>query len=504
MTPEKENKKGGTHLRGGIGSPKKPKKPLTAKQKTMRVVYIVVTVLAALIVTVFAVSKLLFVKPSVDVGKRPDPPAVSGTPDGEEEGTLPSISTSGRKEDFFTFLIIGRDTGGGGNTDVVMLAAYDVPSQKLNVMSIPRDTMVNVPWDIKRINSVYNQRGGGDKGIQALYNEVSQLVGFIPDYSVVVEWEAVGKMADAIGGVDFNVPINMDYDDPTQDLHIHIKKGQQHLDGEGVMKVLRFRDGNHNTGYVTGDIGRIETQQKLLKAIVEQLLNVRDPGTIMDLAGVFAKNVTTKLSVQNLFWFGKQAILGTPPMSIDNVNFVTMPCTNAAVWSRSFAGKSYQFQSYVVPNTNELVDVVNENFNPYLDDLVKKELDIMYVNKDGTIGSSSGVLEDTKHNSAWLAYKNKPKATPKPTSTGQPKPSTSPEITESPKPEVPTSPAVTPGQEGEGTPTPVITATPTPTTTQPEATATPPAETPAPTPPPAVPTADTGSQDEPPEGIPTI
>ena len=64
-------------------------------------------------------------------------------------------------------------------------------NQKATVMSIPRDTMVNVSWDIKKINSVYNTYGGGDRGIQALYKEISQLVGFEPDYQVIVEWEAV-------------------------------------------------------------------------------------------------------------------------------------------------------------------------------------------------------------------------------------------------------------------------------------------------------------------------
>ena len=70
-------------------------------------------------------------------------------------------------------------------------------------MSIPRDTMVNVPWDIKRINSVYNFYGGDEKGIKALYQEISQLVGFVPDYEVVVEWKAVGELVDALGGVSF-------------------------------------------------------------------------------------------------------------------------------------------------------------------------------------------------------------------------------------------------------------------------------------------------------------
>ena len=311
----------------------------------------------------------------------------------------------------------------------------------------------------------------------------------------MVEWEAVGEMAEAIGGVDFEVPVNMNYDDPTQDLHIHISKGMQHLDGEGVMKVLRFRDGNNNTGYVNGDIGRIETQQKLLKAIVEKLLTkVTEPSTILNLAGVFTENVTTDLTVQNIFWFGQQAVLGKPPLSIDNVNFVTMPCTNKSVWSRSFAGKSYQFQSYVVPNTEELVSVVNEYFNPYLEDLDDKDLDIMYVNSDGTIGSSTGVLEDTRHNSAWAAYKSTPKETPTPEVSETPE---LPESTETPAPGVTPDPGATsapPGGGGGETTAP--TATPSaglegPTDDEPAA--------PEPTP-----TPDSGAESGPPEGIPII
>ena len=167
---------------------------------------------------------------------------------------------------------------------------------------------------------------------------------------------------------------------------------------------------------------------------MEKLLTkVTEPSTILNLAGVFTENVTTDLTVQNIFWFGQQAVLGKPPLSIDNVNFVTMPCTNKSVWSRSFAGKSYQFQSYVVPNTEELVSVVNEYFNPYLEDLDDKDLDIMYVNSDGTIGSSTGVLEDTRHNSAWAAYKSTPKETPTPEVSETPE---LPESTETPAPGV--------------------------------------------------------------------
>ena len=500
MTPEKEQKKGGSRLARPAASEggKKPRKKLTPKQKAARAAYITVTVLAAIVVVVFAVSKLLFIKPDISQsGGRPEVP----TEDGEVETETPSVYGSGRKEDFFTFLVIGRDTGGGGNTDTLMLASYDVPNQKLNVMSIPRDTMVNVSWDIKRINSVYNYAGGGDDGIEALDKEISQLVGFVPDFQVVVEWEAVGELVDAIGGVWFDVPRNMNYDDPTQDLHIHIEKGYQLLDGEDAMGVIRYRhDNDMRYGYADGDLGRIKTQQAFLKAVVEQCLQIKNVARIQELAEVFNRNVTTNLSIQNLLWFAQQAIFGG--LEMENVNFVTMPCTNKSVWSRSYNS----MQSYVVPNTDELVDLVNECFSPYLEDLSARELDIMYVNSDGTIGSSTGKLEDTTHNSAWIAHKSAPAETEPPEEsalpeetetaapeeTGAPGETTPPTDTGSPE----TSPSPAPSEGGgESTAQPSET---------PEASETPgaqPSETPAATPTPAP---ESSSPDGPPEGIPIL
>ncbi|MFR5845075.1 MAG: LCP family protein [Oscillospiraceae bacterium] len=157
-------------------------------------------------------------------------------------------------------LILGRDTGGGGNTDTMLLASYDVTNQKATVMSIPRDTMVNVPWDVKKINSVYNYYGGGDKGIKALYKEISQLVGFEPDYQVVVEWDAVGTIVKAMGGVYYDVPRNMNYDDPYQDPAIEQTKGYRLLSGSDVMQVLRYRhDTDSRYGNADGDLGRIKS-----------------------------------------------------------------------------------------------------------------------------------------------------------------------------------------------------------------------------------------------------
>ena len=377
-----EKKKGGVHEAPAAPKAKKQKKKLTPKQKKQRILIVVLAVAAAVLCIAAAVVAF-FQRPEL-----PDPGMKE-----ESFGELTGPKLSGdRKEDFFTFLVIGRDTGGGGNTDTVLLAAYDVKNQEMNVMSIPRDTMVNVNWDVKKINSVYNFNGGGDEGIQALYKEVSELVGFVPDYSVVVEWAAVGELVNAIGGVWYDVPRDMDYDDPGQDLHIHVKKGYQKLNGEQAMGVVRFREGKN--GYATGDLGRIETQQGFLKALVEQCLQIDKMTKVFEYARIFTEQVTTDLTINNMAWFGQQAIFGG--LSSENVNFITMPCSTKSVWSRSYHANL----SYVVPSVDELVQVVNESFNPYLDELTASELDIMYVNSNGTIGCTSGRLQDSKANAS--------------------------------------------------------------------------------------------------------
>ena len=397
---ESKRKKGGEHLQ------KKEKKPRTRKEKIRLAVILVVVILLALVLGAFAAHQAVVRRPDVT------PPTIdsNGT---DSKVTVPGVDVSGdRKEDFYTFLVVGRDTGGGGNTDTILLAAYNVPDQKLNVMSIPRDTMVNVSWDIKRINSVYNANGGGDEGIHALYTEVSQLVGFVPDYEVVVEWNAVGELVEAIGGVWFDVPRNMNYDDPTQNLHIHISKGYQQLDGEQAMGVLRWRQNNDGTGYVTGDIGRIETQQAFLKAVIGQCLQIQNAAKIQEFARIFTENVQTDLTIGNLVWFAEQAVFGG--LTMDNVNFVTLPGNyNASAWSRTY--KNYQ--SYVLPDAEELLTVVNEYFNPYLEDRAVDQLDIMSINSDGSLSSSTGVLEDSQAAKAPVTSKPTTPATSVPNDT---------------------------------------------------------------------------------------
>ena len=312
------------------------------------------------------------------------------------EGVRPRADGERKSKDFYTVLVLGRDTGGGGNTDTILLASYDVTNQKATVMSIPRDTMVNVPWDIKRINSVYNYYGGGEKGIQALYKEIAQLVGFEPDYQVVVEWDAVGAIVEAMGGVYYDVPMSMNYDDPYQDLHIHQTAGYRKLSGDDAMQVLRYRHDNKDPatgktrGYADGDLGRIKTQQGLLKAMIEQLLQLKNVTKIGEFARVVKNNVTSDLTFEEMLWFGSQAVMGG--LSVENVNFVTMPNTNKSCYSRVYGN----MQSYVTPNAQELLNLVNNELSPFVEKFTMSDLDIMSVNADGSVSSSTGYVEDSK------------------------------------------------------------------------------------------------------------
>ena len=386
------DRENGKHPAGGTpkkSRPKKPKKPsrLTRQQKLL----IAVAVVLAIVLIAVVACQSLFVRPDLPE-KNAD--ADSGTQEEEidwGEGTRPRSDGERKSQDYYTVLILGRDTGGGGNTDTMLLGSYDVTNQKATVMSIPRDTMVNVSWDIKRINSVYNYYGGGDRGIQYLYKEIAQLVGFEPDYQVVVEWDAVGQIVDAMGGVWFDVPRNMNYDDPYQDLHIHQEKGYRLLTGDDAMQVLRYRhDNDMRYGYPDGDLGRIKTQQAFLTAMVDQLLQIKNVTKINQFIQVFQNNVETDLSFQNILWFAQQAILGG--LSMENVEFVTMPNRTASCWSRTY----HNYQSYVVPSADELLELVNTKLSPYTEVFTLSDLDIMSVNSDGSISSSTGHVEDSR------------------------------------------------------------------------------------------------------------
>ena len=355
-------------------------------------------------------------KPSGDNGGQ-DEPAISSDdelyPDDGYGGDMPTVSGN-RKEGVFTFLLVGTDMD-DGNTDTIMVASYDTKNQDISIMSIPRDTMVNESWDIKRINSVYSRY---KDGIEALRKRVKTLVGFTPDFYVKVDLSMFVELVDLIGGVEFDVPQDMNYDDPYQDLHIHLKKGVQLLDGEKAMEMVRFRR------YSEGDIKRVEMQQNFMKALIKECLSIKHWGKIKSYIDLAMENVQTDLEFGSVVWFAANVLginSGVPALNMDDVYTCTIP---GDYWGSAYSRSTHTNQSYVTIYPKQVVELVNERFNPYEQKVTTSMLDAMSILSNGNIASSTGSLRDTTHNAVMAEMRGSgsdKKDDTKPADTVEPK-----------------------------------------------------------------------------------
>ncbi len=246
---------------------------------------------------------------------------------GHDENTKKNLSE-------IKVLILGVSTDLDSQlTDTIMVASYNPNTQKANLLSIPRDSYTGKntakATASLKINALYNIEKTPEKTLKA----VNEITGLDIKYYVVVKTEALIQLVDAIGGVEFNVPIDMKYDDPTQDLHIDLKAGTQKLDGEKAEQVLRFRHSNPDkiTGqmstypseYGNDDFGRMRTQRDFISALLKQTLK---PGNIFKLGEILEiahKNVETNLELSYI----KDYIPYAVEFNTDNLQTATLPGT---------------------------------------------------------------------------------------------------------------------------------------------------------------------------------
>lgn len=221
------------------------KKHLTTLQVFLSIVLVLLTVCVAV--------KAFFLKaPEQKAAELPSQPSSTGNPQlSEEEQAAQEALRSHleRKDGFYTILVSGSDDG-NGNSDTNILVAVDTVNGYVYGVSIPRDS--KAVWDGKshKINAAF-----GKGGMTKLAEVVSDQLGIPVDYTVSVDLTGFEALVEAIGGVNFDVPIDMDYDDPIQNLSIHFKKGVQYLNGADAMRVVRFRHNNDGTGYGSEDLG---------------------------------------------------------------------------------------------------------------------------------------------------------------------------------------------------------------------------------------------------------
>lgn len=258
----------------------------------------------------------------------------------EEEMELPAS----HREGVYNILICGTDDD-GYRTDTIIVAHLDEETHDVALMSVPRDTVVLTGnGGIMKINSVY--AGGGADGMARLSKRLGAMLGFELDGYVLVNLEAFRETVDLVGGVEFDVPQDMYYQDPTQNLHIDLKAGKQLLDGEKAMELVRFRK-----GYASQDIQRTKVQQEFLRALAKKVLSVSSLTKLKEFADVFSTYVTTDLTVGNMLYFAK----------------ALMQCDFDAMKTYTLEGEGAMINggSYYPLYAGKLVQVVNESFNPY-------------------------------------------------------------------------------------------------------------------------------------------
>lgn len=311
--------------------------------RVLKILYIIIFAVSALIVLGYVFFTFGIRTPTVD-----DPPAITNSvhtvDDDGNEDTEPIVLE--RREQVYTCLIFGLDDG-NGNTDTIMVATFDVPNKKIGLVSIPRDTVIseNYTAAFNKVNAAYAR-----DDVEGLKQEVSELLGIPIDYYVKIKLTAFERLVNAVGGVWFDVPIDMDYEDPLQDLYIHLQKGYQLLNGEQAMGLVRYRQDNNHEGY--GDVGRAGTQQAFMKAMLSQVLSGASLDTIPELVNILLNYVETDASLNDMLYFGRAVL------SVDLNSALTMQ-TLPAEWH----------SPYMWVQTEEALTVINELLNPYTTEL---------------------------------------------------------------------------------------------------------------------------------------
>ncbi len=230
---------------------------------------------------------------SNDVETGDNPKVNEEVKDDDENGEEDTPKSSLKEK--YNILLMGTDAG-GRLTDVLMVYHFDTKEKTIRMLSVPRDTKITLNGSTQKINAAHNygkglkNENGGDRAHEYAINAVSELTGIAIDRYICIDLKAFRQIIDALGGFDFEVAQTMNYDDSYQNLHIHLQKGMQHLDGDKAEQLVRFRK------YPNGDIGRVQVQQNVLKALISQKLNPEYADKVPEILDLLGSNMETDLA----------------------------------------------------------------------------------------------------------------------------------------------------------------------------------------------------------------
>lgn len=282
---------------------------------------------------------------------------------------------------FENFIVAGVDEE-GYRTDLILFCQLNKKDGKLNILQIPRDTRVENQRNDKKINSAYFS------GIEVLQDEIYSVTGLRANHYVTITFEGFKDIIDAIGGVEVDVPIRMEYTDPAQDLVIDLQPGKQKLDGEKAEMFMRFRKNNDGSGYPTGDLGRMEAQKQLYNAVADKLLSPASIFRLPWLLHAVNKNCETDFTWSEMFGMAGSCL----KLRKDDMQILTLPGE----------GKYIGNVSYFVADKTETKSLVEANFimdNPETaakktNQKVKTGLKIRLIDASGSTGDRTTEVQN--------------------------------------------------------------------------------------------------------------
>ncbi|MFR4985811.1 MAG: LCP family protein [Lachnospirales bacterium] len=275
-----------------------------------------------------------------------------------------------------TLSLIACTDEGEGRTDGIMLVDYNSVNNQISVVSIPRDTKVNIPpdmWEVmvqnepsiayddpsfKKINSIPNY--GKEQGIEFLKTYLEDLLDVEIDYYAHFNFEGFRYIVDSVGGIEFDVPQSMYYSDPTQDLYINLKPGVQLLDGDKAEQLLRFRS------YPQGDLKRVEVQQAFMKKFFEKVVSL---DSIISNPKAYFTTLTQYIDTNFTVTDALKYVGEIKELNVSNTQTYTLPCTTETISGVSFVivdeqeVKDFAYEIFKKPTINPEDIVYEDSFD---------------------------------------------------------------------------------------------------------------------------------------------
>jgi len=263
------------------------------------------------------------------------------------EESFSSFKEAKEKSSRINFIILGMEDV---RTDTLLLASFNKDTKKIDVISIPRDTYIRRKGynsgEERKINSVYLAHG-----VDGIKQSISYIMGDIPiHHYITIDYEGVKNIVDIVGGVEVEVPFDMQYVDTSADppLNIDIKKGQQNLDGSQSLNFIRWRKNNKNKGYIDGDLGRIKSQQKLLTSLMNKVKE-----NIIPVIYKGFKYIKTDINLIEAISYGRNVI----GMESESINFYTLP------GKPEFRPINRKLYSYYIYNEKDVISLLKDIYN---------------------------------------------------------------------------------------------------------------------------------------------